>query len=130
MTAAPTFDDLAEAQAHAAGLGHVVPSTTTRAEGLAPHGDGTSEYAACTACHVAVYRMSVGGRFARWVGIPHPCPPQVGRVAEHHVTWDPPATGAARRWTCDRPGCGAAVLDAAGNVYGSATTAPCPGAPS
>lgn len=52
--------------------------------------------------------------------------PAVAAATEkgHTVEWDPPwGMTAARRWTCTR--CHDAVLDYAGNVYGSAATRTC-----
>jgi hypothetical protein len=50
----------------------------------------------------------------------------------HEVTWDPPSglTSIRARWTCVRPGCGKAVLQAAdGSIYGSAARDRCEAVP-
>lgn len=58
------------------------------------------------------------------MGLTPPEAPAEATRLGHCPTWDPPAAmTAAKRWTC---GCGHAVLDYCGNVYGSAVEIECP----
>lgn len=53
-------------------------------------------------------------------------PPSSPILDTHQLEWDPPAVlTAVDRWTCT--GCGEAVLNNRGHVYGGATTTSCTG---